>query len=143
MSRSTSKPTPKYRPVLTATQILHILALAKTELPIISDNSYSLIATLSPFQAKIENGGIQAAYIEQETRPKVNSLEALGVPTTNPTLNNSNANATKEEYWEACYTKFTLSPTLCSLDEIAGSNEHKYLNDLMTDAELEAFEERL
>lgn len=128
---------PKYRPVLTAAQILHILTLAKTESPDISDMSISLISSLAPFQAKIENAGIQAAYT---TSPRVSLLDSIGgassesIPVDRPLL--------KEDYWEACYNKFLATPIACSLEEIAGAQEHKYLHQLMTPEELAKFEER-
>ena len=130
----------KYRPVLTAGQIEHILYLAKSESPM-TQAAMTIIATLSPFQAKIENAGIAAAYTMQDPKPKVNSLESLGglasskVLTTEP-----DACETKEEFWELCYEKYMANPAICSLDVIKGAQEHKYLNDLMTAEELSDFE---
>lgn len=124
----------KYRPVLTATQIEHILALAKSESPI-SQDSMSLISTLSPFQAKIQNAGIAAAYTVSN-KPKANSLEALGGVSSTSSISSSS----KEEYWEMCYLKLQSNPTTCSLEEIKAANEHKYLNELMTPEEIKKFE---
>ena len=124
---------PKYRPVLTATQILHILTLAKTESPI-SSASISLIATLAPFQAKIENAGIAPAYT---TTPIVSatSLEGLGAlaPLETTPYN-------KEEYWQRCYTKYSANPVACSLEEIHAAKEHMYLHELMSAEEVAEFE---
>lgn len=130
----------KYRPVLTAAQITHILALAKSESPL-SDLSISIISTLSPFAAKIANAGITPAY---ETKPaKLSTLEALGGAMTPKDNFFSSHHATKEQYWEDCYNKYQFSPSSCNLEEIRGMQEHKYLHDLMTEAELTAFEAEL
>ena len=130
-------PTPKYRPVLTAAQITHILHLAKTENPI-SSQSVSVIGTLAPFQAKIENAGLTPAYTITSTSKedkKRDLIFSLGIPTA------STSYMSKEEVWERCYTKYKLTPTACSLEEIAAAKEHMYLNDMMTDEELKSFEQ--
>jgi hypothetical protein len=64
----------KYRPVLTAEQIQHMLYLAKTEQPI-SSASLSIIATLVPWEAKIANGVANAAYT---TATKTSLMDQLG-----------------------------------------------------------------
>lgn len=132
-----TKQATKYRPVLTAAQIQHIILLAKTEVPI-SNASISLLSTLAPFQAKIENAAITPAYT---TTPRVSttSLEALGAPAT-PSSNNQAACLTKEEVWELAYHKYQANPASCTVQEIRDSQEYAYLNDLMTPAQLAAFE---
>jgi len=127
----------KYRPVLTAEQIVHIMSLCKSELPI-SDASISVIGSLGLFYAKIENRGIQAAYEAVEPKPPVNNLEALGEAPKDPIEEHGN----KELYWRVCYTKYKLRPTSCSLDEIEAAQEHMYLNDLMSPEEITAFEKK-
>lgn len=124
----------KYRPVLTAPQILHILNLAKSEVPL-SDISYSIISTLASFQAKIENNGINPAYTAKPQ--KVSTLESLGGVIPNST---DGLEYTKEQYWASCYSKFCIDPISCSLEEISAATEHKYVNDLMTAEEIEVFE---
>lgn len=73
---------PKYRPVLTSTQITTILYLAKIYgLPDLklSAPSMSLISTLAPFEAKIKNAGISPAYVTSPKEPvDTYSLESLG-----------------------------------------------------------------
>lgn len=144
---ATTKATTKYRPVLTATQIEYILVLAKSESPLTA-TGISLLSTLAPFQAKIANAGITPAYT---TTPRVSalSLEALGGVATNnftgvvrsATNGNDQDNyLTKAEIWEAAYIKYTANPASCSLQEIRDSQEHAYLNDLMSSEELAAFE---
>lgn len=124
----------KYRPVLTATQITHILTLAKTEQPL-TEQSLSIISTLSPFLAKIQNAGITPAYIP-DSKPSVYSLESLGGE------NHSLSPVPKEVYWEECYKKYNLTPELCSINEIEAANEHMYLNELMSPEEAKLFEEK-
>jgi hypothetical protein len=138
----------KYRPVLTALQIEHILYLAKSERPMAA-LSLSLISTLAPFQAKIQNAGINAAY---STSPKMGLMESLGVeagaetaPAISSDYNNSaiiptSASYNKQAYWKHCYNKFKADPVSCSLREIEASQEHAYLNELMSPEEIAAFE---
>lgn len=126
----------KYRPVLTAAQIQHILELAKTEAPCISALSMSLISSLSPFQAKIANAGIQAAYTTAPVKPKANSLESLGAASS---MVDHDLN--KEEYWALCYKRLEeYGAKHLSLQEITAAKEHMYLNDLMSPEELAEFE---
>lgn len=134
----------KYRPSLTAAHINHILQLAKTELPYLSKASISLIGVLAPFQAKIENDSIAAAYTVQPPRPKANSLEALGagkVPTFSHAVNDTNYES-KEQYWQACYELYQANPAACTLEQITASSEHRYINDLMTPEEEKEHEQR-
>ncbi len=143
----------KYRPVLTSEQILHILNLAKLEQPSISSASISLISVLAPFQAKIENAGIQAAYTTSLKAPSTTSLEALGgtgvaealgseLPSciTSSAIVSTEAMIGKEAYWEQCFHKYSANPTLCSLQEIEAANEYRYINDMMSTEEQEEFE---
>jgi hypothetical protein len=140
----------KYRPVLTANMIEYILKLAKTESPI-SNDSIDIISVLAPFQAKIQNSGIIAAYTEVE---RLSLEESLGFPVSRnlPSLGptredaiscpeNLKAGMSKEEYWAWCYARYKISPEVCSLDEIQSAQEHRYLNDLMSPEEIAAFEE--
>lgn len=135
---SRNKSTPKYRPVLTAKQILHIIQLAKLEEPI-SMCSISLISVLAPFAAKIDNAAITPAYI---TTP------ALSMTDKNLAALGSEVSAeieamhliSKEERWAKAYAKHMLDPVDCSLVEIADAKSHAYLNDLMSADELADYE---
>lgn len=125
----------KFRPVLTADQISKILELAKTELPL-SVDAISLIATLSPFQAKILNQGITPAYTLAPARVKANSLESLGAASAAV-----DHNPNKEEYWALCYERLQeYGAEHLSLNEIQAAREHMYLNDLMSADEMVEFE---
>ena len=129
----------KYRPSLTAAQIAHILALAKTESGGISETSFSLISTLAPFQAKIENDGITPAYTTQPAKPKANSLESLGGLGDGTGKVYIAGYESKEDYWAACYGTFLDNPAGCNLDQINAAQEYRYLNDLMTPEEEAAY----
>jgi len=145
----------KYRPVLTASQISHILHLAKSEMPI-SELSFEVIASLAPFEAKIKTKAIKPAYAEPDPnkpksfKGKTITLEDLGG--TSSTANQKHEEnegflaqedfPTKEAYWEACYNKYKKSIASCNIYEIAAATEHMYLNDLMTPEQLAKFEEQ-
>jgi len=131
--------TKKYRPVLTAGLVDHIMFLAKSESPI-SQESIELISILAPFQAKIKNAGVAEAY---STTAKPSLEEQLGMPSaTVPTVFQLGATTylSKEEYWAACYHIYLRSPSLLSLEEIQAAREHMYLHDLMSDDEMRLFE---
>ncbi len=129
----------KYRPVLTIAQISHIIALAKQDImaaeEIDSSISISLLGVLAPFEAKIQNAGIQAAYTEKPTHQEklIESLGGTLIP----------EGQTKEDYWHQCYVKFILTPEACTLKELEGAKEHKYLNDLMSPEEKALFESQV
>lgn len=156
--------TAKYRPSLSAENIRHILALAKTEKPAISAASMKVIAVLSPFLAKIENDALAASHTASY---KPSMLELLGCtekqeleqpvhdkgapkdyPATRSYDNESGLHATilpehygdNAAYWQACYQKHLDWPESCTLQEIQAAQEHRYLAGLMTEAEMVAFE---
>lgn len=161
----------KYRPVLTAPQISHMLTLAKNDMmwkeSIDADLSISLISSLSVFQAKINNAGVQAAYTITSAQP--NLMEQLGAgdkvefvgdprqidPSTTlaahavddeaigvPEVKLPENYLFKEAYWSDCYAKYNIAPADCTLEELHAAQEHMYLNDLMTPEQLLAFETR-
>lgn len=130
-----NNPVAKYRPVLTAQQILHLLNRCKLEQPL-SELGVMCISTLSVFKTKIENAGIQPAYIQQPDKPS--TMEQLGAefPSTN------DVPIPKEQAWFAAYEKYKKDPESCSLREILDAREHMYLNDLMTPEEVIEFERK-
>lgn len=128
----------KYRPVLPAHLIEHILALAKSENPI-SASSIEVVGILAPFQAKIQNDSLTPAYT---TKPKQSLEEKLGmVPGTIISYSLDGIDyRDKVDYWRACYNKYVAMPTTCSLAEIQAAQEHMYLHGLMSDEEVAVFE---
>lgn len=131
----------KYRPVLTALQIKHILKLAKLESPL-SDASLSVISTLSVFAAKIDNAGIAPAYTLSSSKPKESLLASLGDTDTLAELEREGdiARLSKEQYWEECFDKYSTNPSSCTVEEIKAAEEHMYLNDLMSPEQEAAYE---
>jgi hypothetical protein len=137
----------KYRPVLTAKDILHILGLAKTEVPL-TTASINVIQKLSVFQTKIENSAILPAYSsirESKAERDTDLLNSLGCNLTNSTTMtlDSNLHDTKEQYWKASFIKYSQDKKACSLDELHAAQEHRYLNDLMTAEEESVHESNL
>lgn len=139
---------PKYRPVLTAVQITKILALAKLESPL-TEASFSLIATLAPFAAKIANAGIAPAYIPS-IPISIGDLGGFTIVTAQhkeqvsqqvaDTASSYAAGVDKEQQWELAYKQYKADPISCSLETISAAKEHMYLNDLMSATELAEFE---
>jgi len=140
----------KYRPVLTATQITHILSLAQRDIMLSdpekstsADISFSIISSLAPFSAKIAVAGITPSYTIDP--PKLSTLdllggvvcddESIGVPEDIPANFES-----KEAYWDYCYTKYELDISVCTPAELIAKDEHRYLNGLMTPVEQANFE---
>lgn len=119
----------KYRPVLSQAQIAHILSLCKTDL---SQKSISIISTLAPFLAKIENDAVTEAYTQ---KPKESKLTDLGFQSHTP----------KEIVdAETLHTKYLLcgeNISEFSLQEIQKIQEYRYTNDLMTPQEEVEYEE--
>ena len=137
----TSKPSiPKNRATVTASMVAKILYLAKTESPI-TEEAIQLVAKFAPLQAKIDNAGLTPAYI---TTPAISKLESLGgIDTTVKDDSYTLAGhdyPTKELYWEACYKLYSSNPELCNLSTISSAREHMYLNDLMSEEEVNEFE---
>ena len=118
----------KYRPVLTAAQISHLISLCKLNLS--HPESIGCIATLSPFMAKIENGGIKAAY---EVKPKNSILEAIGEE-PKPSL--------KLEDEEIQKLWLTGNFVSLSLEEIKALQDWMYRNDKCTPEQEAAFESK-
>ena len=64
----------KYRPSLTASQIVYIIKLAEKELPR-SQEAASILRSLVPFISKIEHGAIEVSYT---ATPRPDILDTLG-----------------------------------------------------------------
>lgn len=141
----------KYRPQLTASQITHAVQLAKLDLGCITSTTHEasldLLATLSPFKAKIDNLAITPSYTPAPPKPSV--TDSLGMdsghqsPVTTPADALSLVGLTKEQLWEQCYQAYLTNPANCTAEQIIMAKEHMYLNDLMTPEEEEAYEQSL
>lgn len=139
----------KYRPSLTASNINHILYLAKQDLknsPNVDSksNSENLIKTLIPFQAKIQNNVASPAYISNK---KESMLEQLG----EVDINNSKDSKSYESYKVECYNKYIKAIAddtgslwnELQLSEIDAAKEFMYFNDLMSKEEEKEYEIKL
>ena len=118
---------------------------------------FNIISVLGTIEAKINAGIASPAYILKEQEPSTSTLESLGgtiphiphippIPPYDDSIGVPETNlsslplVSKEEVWAASYAKYLLDPISCTLQEIEEAREHKYLNDLMTKEEVEAFE---
>lgn len=122
----------KYRPVLSASQIAHLISLCKNDL---SSESISCIGILSPFMAKIENAAITPAYTLSSNKQSLVDELGLGEETI---INKSHEMFQKHLYeqWLAVGMKYDSF----SLNEIKEIKEFRYLNDLMTTTESDEYE---
>lgn len=132
-----SKSEPRFRPVLSATELAYIESLVKQDyLANSSPTALPILSKITPLMVKISLGTANPAY---STTPKLSLEESLGfsIPEESP-------GEAKEKYWAACYTKLTEQGVdSCTPAEIAAAKEHMYLNDLMSPEEEAAFEASL
>ena len=122
--------TKKYRPSLTADDINHIISLAKKESPI-SIKSIDVLTKLAPFKAKIDVSSVDfgVGMIPTSSISNVTSSSPI-----------NDIVLVKEEYWERCHDKYLADPEDCTVREIKAAQEHRYINDLMSSAEIIDFE---
>lgn len=123
----------KYRPVLTAIQIEKICQLARLESPL-SKEAISILSSLSPFLAKIENLAITPAY-EMDTVRKGSLLASLSDDMPSPASIRD-----KAAFLESSYNTYILQPDKCSLAVIKAAKEYMYINELLSPKEVAAFE---
>lgn len=141
------KSNPKYRPVLTATDILHILTLAKNDTPL-QPESRVLIQKLSVFQTKIDNQSVAPAYISVNKPSKeeqtITLLASLGSDLVSDAKLEPNKPYNKETYWHKCYNKLkVMGASALTLEELDSAQEYRYLHDLMTPEEERAHESQI
>ena len=116
----------KYRPVLTSTQIAHVITLCKKDL---SGESLSVISTLAPFMAKILNNGIRPSY---KTETKNSLLESLEYQ--------ENGRIDYDAMRFKVYQKWIDNPDSCNGAELEQVQDYKFGNGLMTPEELRDYE---
>lgn len=124
-------PTPKYRPVLTGSQILHLLSLCKKEL---SDESLSCISILAPFEFKLRNGSISPAY---SASPRLALADSLGFSEPSVALSKDHISPA----W--LYEEWRTNPGGLNLDQLRVVKQYRYENDLMTPDEEQSYETSL
>ena len=67
----------KHRPSLTRAEIEYLSSLACKELPL-TPMAIHIVSKFNVLLAKLDNKGIKPAYVPVPSKPKANSLEALG-----------------------------------------------------------------
>jgi hypothetical protein len=118
----------KYRPVLTSTQIAHVITLCKKDL---SGESLSVISTLAPFMAKIENKGINPAY-KVENKNSLNDFESLEYQ--------DDGRINYEAMRFKVYKKWIDNPESCNGEELAKVQDYRAGNGLMSPEEQKDYE---
>ena len=113
----------KYRPVLTSTQIAHVITLCKKDL---SGESLLVISTLAPFMAKIENNGITPAYKIQE---KISLEYSLGIEERKEALLIYDAEL------KLVYEKWVNNVNDCNAIELEKVKEYRCQEGMMSEEE--------
>ncbi len=131
-------PKAKYRPALTTMQILTILDLARTA-PITEDKM-SVISTLAPILAKIQVGAIAPAYVTHQGKRSIAKTPEQLLEELGGSLQDLPLDLSDPHYWAKCYDKHCAFPATCTKEEVAAAQEHMYLNDLMSEEEIQKFE---
>jgi hypothetical protein len=114
----------KYRPCLTSAQIVHIISLCKRDL---SADSISTICVLAPFQTKVENKSINAAYVMQGKQSLLNSLGYCDT--------GNFQNLSHQERRKLAFDKWSKNPDLCNADELELVQTYRMENDLLSQEE--------
>jgi len=118
----------KYRPVLTSSQITHIVSLCIKSM---SDESLSVVAVLAPFKAKIEFNKLSPAYVMQEKKTLTESLGFENDP--------NNIGLSGGEIRDKAYDKWMRDPESCNAEELGLAREERYYRNEMTLEERAAF----
>jgi len=126
----------KYRPVLTASQISHLISLCKKDL---SSESLLCISILAPFEYKIQNGSISPSY---RLIPKIGLSEAMGMDEDiDARLNSETLSRDKKQY--ADYLRYIHDPSACNLEQIKSAQAYMWTNDLMTESQEQEYQNSL
>ncbi len=125
----------KYRPVLTQSQINHILHLCRRDS---SNESLSVIGTLAQFEYKILQNAVNPAYT---STPNLTLSESLGfdAPAELSKLTITDASATAENL----YQLWMLEPASLTVRQLQQVREYRYTNNKMTVDEEAKYESEL
>lgn len=143
---SNSRQIKKYRPVLSESAISHIILLCKQESPL-SQESMEVISILAPFEAKIQNAGVSAAYV---ANPKQSMEEKLGLGEavekaqhsfSSSSNHPSPANPEQKRY--TAYMKWMEDSADCTLEEILLADTYRYEKGLMGQIEQDIYEVKI
>lgn len=120
----------KFRPYLSGSQILHILATYKSK-PIFTDEDLDIIATLGVYAGKINNGALKTAYVAKDNQ----SIEAkLGLPEKF-----ADTKTPEQKRFDA-FKRWEANPASVSIAEMDLVQTYRYEEGLMTEEEKEAYE---
>jgi len=141
----------KHRLGLTAEQIDILTKITKRAYAAeATPELYTLLGILSTRNSKIQFDLCKPDYtpVADEDRriskPVEISLESLGAQAQlEPEEIDPASFSSKTLYWEACYEKYVTDLDSCSLTEIDAANEHRYINELMTEEEMAKADEAL
>lgn len=145
----------KYRPSLTAAQLTRLEALLKEQASSPNFSGFSatdleLLTILGKLTAKIQAGVQTAAYVaapaQTEAEKQQSTLASLGganLSEAEVRVSTVAGYDTKEEYWAACYAKYSQSVASCNPQEIEAAMEHMYLEELMTPEQVTAWESKI
>jgi len=129
---------PRHRISLTRSDIILLIeSIHESKNPLAADN-INMLSKLNVFLSKIDNKVIAASYMPAPPAPSL--LESIGVVDTSANISIKADKKSKEQVWEDCYNKYLSNPTACNAMELECAQEHKYLNELMSQEEIATFE---
>lgn len=117
---------PKFRPVLTHAQLIHLISLCKKDM---STESIQCISVLAPYEYKIQNRAVSPSY----TKESISISDSLGLGDT----------ITSNVHPADLYETWRNDPSLLSLSELETAREYAYLNDLMSPEEEISYSDNL
>lgn len=129
---ASQNPVPKYRPVLSSEQILHIIKLLKRDG---TSLSLDVLMNLSRFEWQIQNNAVSPAYISS---PTPSMIEDLGF---DEPASPGNAHISSAEInIEALYHIWMVEPQSLTALDISKVRQWRYQNNKMTVDEEKLFE---
>lgn len=120
---------PKYRPVLSSSQITHIISLAKADA---SQASLDVVKALAMYEFKIQNDVVTPAYTETV---KQSLEEQLGFVVSSPESSHDpviSTNPIITELHNTLYETWLKNPSSLSVTQLAQVQKWRYENDMMT-----------
>lgn len=132
---ASQNPVPKYRPVLSSEQILHLIHLLKRDGTLMS---MEIVRNLSRFEWQIQNDAVSPAYVAI-TRPSM--IEDLGFDEPSPPGNAHISSA--EISIEALYHIWMAEPQSLTALDISRVRQWRYQNNKMTVDEEKLFEKEV
>ncbi len=116
---------PKFRPVLSASQITHLMHLCRRDS---SNESLSCISVLAAFEYKINNNAIAPAYTQSITPSLADSLGFSEPMDALSKLTITDESASEENL----YQLWMLEPSSLSIKQLQAVRAYRYKNNKMT-----------